>query len=428
MAAMGGSPEASPPPAVTPPPWRHPAVAGAGLTSALGDLSYESATVILPGFLAALGLSPALLGVVEGLADAMASLARLLAAPLAARTGSRKALVILGYALTPLGQVLMALTIGWPLLLTGRVLAWLGRGLRGPLRDAILLQSVPSAMRGRSIGLHRALDSLGAVVGPLLGVWLLHWGQRQGWQAPDLPFRVSLWWTVLPGVLAVLVFTLLVHDKAGASPVQATGTSHWQALPGPFRQYLLAVAWFGCGDFSHTLLILAATQLLTPAVGLHQAATLAAGLYVLRNLTQVLAAYPVGVANDRMRPVVVLRSAYLLGTVTALLTSLAFLLPPGLVKPVLVILFLCGGAFMAAQEATEAVLSAQLLPADSLAYGLSILGGVNGIAKLAASALVGICWSVLSPAAAFSLAAMLMTCGIWALKDLSVSVESQAIP
>ena len=117
--------------------WFNRTVAGAGITSALGDFCYETTTVILPGFLAVLGVPAAALGLIEGAADAVASFTKMAAGHVADKLGHRKALVLAGYALTPVGQALIALAAGWPLLLAGRLLSWFGKGLRGPLRDAM---------------------------------------------------------------------------------------------------------------------------------------------------------------------------------------------------------------------------------------------------------------------------------------------------
>lgn len=141
---------------------------GAGLTSALGDFCYETTTVILPGFVAVLGIPAAVLGAIEGIADATASFTKMGSGYIADKLGHRKLLVVLGYGLTPLGQGLIALAVGWPLVLLGRVVSWFGKGLRSPLRDAIVTQAISPATRGRAFGFHRAMDTVGAVVGPLL--------------------------------------------------------------------------------------------------------------------------------------------------------------------------------------------------------------------------------------------------------------------
>jgi MFS family permease len=140
--------DAAPAPAAPPGSWLNRTVAGAGLTSALGDFCYETTTVILPGFLAVLGIPAAVLGIIEGIADAVSSFTKMVAGYIADRLGHRKLLVLIGYALTPLGQAFIALAAAWPLLLLGRIVSWFGKGLRGPLRDAIVIQAVSPATSG----------------------------------------------------------------------------------------------------------------------------------------------------------------------------------------------------------------------------------------------------------------------------------------
>jgi predicted MFS family arabinose efflux permease len=278
-------------PETNPQGWLNRIVAGAGLTSALGDFCYETTTVILPGFLAMLGVPAAALGIIEGIADAVASFTKMVAGYIADKFGHRKLLVLVGYGLTPLGQVLIALAVGWPLILLGRIVSWFGKGLRGPLRDAIVVQSITPQTRGRAFGFHRAMDTLGAVAGPLLGVALLGWAQGDTWETAAGPFRMVFWLTLIPGALAVVAFLTLVRDPEQSPNPALKFFSTLRGLPARFKRYLAAVGIFGIGDFSHSLLILAATQLLTPTMGVVEAAQVAGLLYVWRNVVQVATSY-----------------------------------------------------------------------------------------------------------------------------------------
>lgn len=395
--------------------WFNRTVAGAGLTSALGDFCYETTTVILPGFLAVLGVPAAVLGVIEGTADAVASFTKMVSGYIADKLGHRKSLVLVGYGLTPLGQALIALAAGWPLLLAGRLVSWFGKGLRGPLRDAIVTQAVSPETRGRAFGFHRAMDTIGAVIGPLLGVALLGWAQTWGWEDAAGPFRLVLWLSAIPGVLAVLAFLVLVRDPERAPNPALTVVGALRDLPTRFKRYLGAVGLFGIGDFSHSLLILAATHLLTASIGVAQAAQVAGLLYVGRNVVQVAVSYPVGVLADRFGSLPVLVAGYALGTLTASLTALAFW--PGTDSvPVLGAIFAIAGLYVAAQEALESTVTADMVEPDTLATSYGALGTVNGAAKFISSAAVGLLWTALSPLVAFGLAALFMAAGTWALR------------
>lgn len=394
--------------------WLNRTVGGAGLTSALGDFCYETTTVILPGFLAVLGIPAAVLGIIEGIADAVASFTKMISGYIADKLGHRKLLVVIGYGLTPIGQVLIAMASGWPLLLTGRIVSWFGKGLRGPLRDAIVTQAVSPETRGRAFGFHRAMDTVGAVVGPLLGVGLLGWAQGLSWDDPAGPFRVVLWVSILPGVLAVLAFLTLVKDPEHSPNPALQFFRTLRGLPARFKRYLGAVGLFGIGDFSHTLLILAATQLLTSSMGVVQAAQAAGMLYVWRNIVQVGMSYPVGVLADRYGSLPVLIVGYALGVLTAIMTAMAFWLT--IDSPVqLGAIFFIAGLYMAVQEALESTVTADMVSGEMLAMSYGALGTVNGTGKLVSSTVVGVLWTVVSPVFGFGLAALLMAVGTMAL-------------
>jgi MFS family permease len=400
--------------AARPKRWLNRTVAGAGITSALGDFCYETTTVILPGFLAVLGIPAAVLGIIEGIADAVASFTKMVSGYIADKLGHRKLLVLVGYGLTPAGQVLIALAAGWPLLLLGRLVSWFGKGLRGPLRDAIVIQAVSPETRGRAFGFHRAADTIGAVVGPLMGVALLGWAQRLNWADAAGPFRLVLWLSAIPGALAVLAFLTLVKDP-GHSP--NPGLKFFRSLyglPTRFKRYLAAVGIFGIGDFSHSLLILAATQMLTPSMGLVHAAQAAGLLYVWRNVVQVAVSYPVGVLADRLGHLQVLLAGYVLGALTAVLTAMAFWSSVNSVV-LLGVIFFIAGIYVAVEEALESTVTADMVKADTLAISYGALGMVNGVAKFISSTTVGVLWTAVSPVLSFGLAALLMAVGTLAL-------------
>ena len=186
---------------------------GTGITSALGDVCYETTTVILPGFFAVLGLPAAVLGTIEGISDAVASFTKMISGFIADKLDHRKLLVIVGYGLTPIGQMMIAMAGGWPLILSGRMISWFGKGLCGPLRDAIVIQAVRAETRGRAFGFHRAADTVGAVLGPMLGVALLGWAQVAG--------LLYVWRNVVQ--VAVSFPVGILADRFGHLPVLVAG-------------------------------------------------------------------------------------------------------------------------------------------------------------------------------------------------------------
>lgn len=401
----------------TPKHWLNRTVTGAGITSALGDFCYETTTVILPGFLAVLGIPAAALGLIEGLADAVASFTKMFSGYVADKLGHRKLLVLIGYGLTPVGQALIALAVSWPLILAGRLVSWFGKGLRGPLRDAIVIQAVDPAMRGRAFGFHRAMDTVGSVLGPLLGVALLGLAQGWHWADPASAFRFVLWLSLIPGVLAVIAFLTLVRDTEHAPNPTLKFFSSLRALPARFKHYLGAIGIFGIGDFSHSLLILAATTLLTASLGVVQAAQVAGLLYVWRNVIQLVASWPIGWLADRIGHLPVLIAGYALGAATAALTAAAFWFE---IDSVLLLagIFTLAGLYVAVQDALESTVTASLVNRETLTMSIGAMGTVNGIAKFLSSATVGIVWTLISPVIAFVLAAGFMLAGVLAMSSL----------
>ena len=384
------------------------------MTSALGDFCYETTTVILPGFLAVLGIPAAALGIIEGIADAVASFTKMVSGYIADKFGHRKLLVLVGYGLTPLGQALIALALGWPLILLGRIVSWFGKGLRGPLRDAIMVQAITPDTRGRAFGFHRAADTIGAVIGPLLGVYVLGWAQGLTWETAADPFRFVFWLTLAPGTLAVLAFLLLVRDPERSPNPALKFFSTLKGLPARFKRYLAAVGIFGIGDFSHSLLILAATQLLTPSMDIIEAAQVAGLLYVWRNVVQAVMSYPIGVLADRFGHRNMLVLGYGLGVLTAALTAFAFAIQAGNLS-LLAGIFFVAGLYVAVQESLESTVTAEMVSQDTLATSYGALGTVNGAAKFVSSTAVGVLWTAVSPIFSFAAAGFLMAAGTLAL-------------
>jgi MFS family permease len=389
--------------------WLNRTVWGMAGTSFLSDLGHEAMSTLLPAFLAALGLPPAALGAVEGIGDAVASFMKLGAGWVSDRLGHRKGFVVAGYAATGLASGLVALSSGFPGVLASKVFGWTGRGLRGPLRDAMLTDAIPEDARGRAFGFHRAGDTIGAILGPAAAALLLAWGISRG--LPSLPWlRTLLWMSLGPGLLAALVFAWTVPEKPRTRLRLFTFREAVKAMPPAFRRYLTGVGVFGCGDFSHTLLILAAAQLLAPSLGLGKAAAWGAALYVLHNTVYALAAFPAGALADRFQAHLrLLGGGYLLGAVMPALLALAFL--HGHASPAtMALIFSLGGLVNGIQDTLEGATTAELAPASHRGLAFGLLGAVNGVGDLISSLGVGLLWTW-HPAAAFFSAAALMTLG-----------------
>jgi MFS family permease len=376
-------------------------------TSFLSDLGHEAQSTLLPSFMSALGLPPAALGAVEGVADAAASFIKLGAGWLSDRLGIRKAFVVGGYLATGLASGIIALASGLPLVLGGKLFGWLGRGVRGPLRDAMLTDSIPASARGRAFGFHRFGDTLGAILGPLAAVALLSW---LGSGADALhTMRVLLAWSLVPGVLSALVFAMFVRERARKPFVHRSLRHALGAMPAPFRRYLVAVGIFGAGDYAHTMLILAATQLLTPSHGAIRAAAIGGGLYVLHNVVYAAASYPAGALADRFGHRRILAWGYAISVAVPLMLIGCFV-ASWTSLPVLVAVFAVAGLVNGIQDTLEGAVTADLVPETHRGLGFGLLGAVNGVGDLASSVAVGLLWTA-RPALGFGYAALCMVIG-----------------
>jgi MFS family permease len=379
-----------------------------GLTSLLSDASHEMATAVLPGFLAVLGVSAAALGVIEGIADSTSSFVKLGSGWSSDRLGHRKPIVVGGYFLTGASKALFALAYGWPLVLLGRTLAWFGRGVRGPLRDTMLANSVSAEDRGKAFGFHRAGDTIGAIIGPLLGVWLLAYLHPRT-SDPSEPFRIIFLLTLIPGLGSGIAFAALVREMRGA-PSQIKLWTTVRALPRPFLRFLSGVGVFGMGDFARTLMILAATQLLTPKYGLRHAAEIAGLLYVGHNVFYAACTYPAGSLSDHIGRRGLLSLGYLAGALDSLGFLAAFLWKLDAVIYLLT-LFALSGFSIAIVDALERALTADFISSQIRGTAYGVLGTVSGIGDLVASTVVGALWTAVSPVSAFGYAAALMGLG-----------------
>ena len=379
--------------------WLNRTVLGVGLTSLFSDWSHETATAVLPAFLTAIGAGPAWLGAIEGIADGLSSFAKLAAGHYTDRLRKRKPLVLFGYAITALATGSFAFATQAYDVLFGRVLAWLGRGVRSPSKKALLAADVPPGAYGRAFGFERLMDTLGAVGGPLTALWLLNVTAHS--------YRKVFLYTLIPGLLAVVIFGVMVRERPIAAQERKTFFAGLRALPVPFRRFLMAVGVFGVGDFSHTLLILYASRMLAPAHGAAKAASLAVALYTLHNIFYAGSAYLSGWLSDFVpQRKYVLAAGYALAGVTAILlctgTQALWLLA---------VIFVIGGLYMGTEEALEDSLAAEMVPKEQHGMAFGTLAAVNAVGDFVSSLAVGALWSAFNVQTAFGASAVLFFAG-----------------
>jgi MFS family permease len=407
-----------------------------GLTSFFSDFCHEMATAVLPQFMQAIGASAAALGFIEGVADALSSFVKLGAGYQSDRIGHRKTWSVFGYALTAVSKAVFAFAFAWPLILLGRVVGWLGRGIRGPLRDAMLADSVAPEDRGKAFGFHRAGDTAGAVVGPLAAFgflslltdyssigtsherWMPSLMRVSGW-----PFRIIFLLTLVPGLLSVASMAFLVTEKRRAPNHHLRLWGTLRALPTEYRAFLLAVGLFGMADFAPTLMILRATTLLEPQIGMFEAARIATLFYLLRNVVYAAASYPIGALSNRFPKTRYLAVGYGVAVVTFL--GFAFALPS---VWWFLVFFSLSGIFIAWEDTMEGVLVRDYVSTEIAGTAYGLLGVVNGIGDFASSLVVGVLWTIVSPVWGFLYAAVLGLVGTVCMAKVPVITRKSSLP
>lgn len=278
-----------------------------GLTSFFNDTASEMAYWVLPAFLASLGAGPAKLGVIEGIAESVASLAKLFSGYLADRWTRRKPLVVAGYVVANAVKPLLAVVTWWGQVLAIRFVDRFAKGARGTARDVMVAESVSRERMGSAYGLIQAMDSAGAIAGPLLALWILERGHGT---------RAVFWMAAIPGTLCVLVALLGIRETKNAvssteSPLRAElGDKHRHLVSTPplgdasipsaparlsrtFYYLLFTVGLFSLGNSSDMFLVLRAENVGIPV-------SLAPLLGLVFNLTYTLSAWPAGRISDRM--------------------------------------------------------------------------------------------------------------------------------
>lgn len=400
--------------------WINRNIIGLGINRFLSDFGHEAGTAILPLFLTAIGAPAFALGAIEGVADALSSFAKLYGGWLGDRIERRRPWAAAGYLLTGVTTGLYGLFTLWPWTLVVRALGWAGRGIRSPLHDALLTDSVPAWARGRAFGFDEAADTAGAVAGPLAALAIV--ALLAGADGMIGAYRIAFWLAAIPGILAAISILALVKETA--HPIlDATTTfrGSLRLLPASFRRYLVGIFVFGCGDFSHTLLILYAVQSLTPLHG-GGAGVIAIELYTLHNVLYAVGAYPAGALADRYGKRGFLIGAYVLAV---LMNVLLIAATPSVVM--LGAVFVLAGAAYAAQQSLERAITADLVPVEVRNTGFGVLATVNGIGDLISSVVVGALWTAFSPDVAFSFS-LALTCAGTIVAAVALRSSKQANP
>ncbi len=254
--------------------------------SFLQDTASELLYPLLPIYLTTvLGAPPSVVGAVEGAAEGAASLTKIGVGPLGDRFAKRP-LIATGYGMAALGKVFVAIAVAWPGVLAGRVVDRLGKGIRGVPRDALLVEGLQPADRGKVFGFHRTMDTLGAVVGPLIGLL--------GYELLDHQIKPLLLIAIVPAVLSVLLLVLVrERPRTGPRPARQPILAGMRDLPRRFWRVTAMVVGFGLVNFPDALLLLRLNE-----IGFSVVMVILA--YVTYNLVYALGSFPAGLLSDRM--------------------------------------------------------------------------------------------------------------------------------
>lgn len=376
--------------------WLNKNIFALGLTSFFSDFGHEMATAILPAFIVSIGGSAALLGLIEGFADASISFMKLFAGWYSDFIKKRKPFALIGYFLTAIGVGSFAFATNWWLVLGDRMVAWVGRGMREPPRDALLTESANEKHYGRVFGFHRMMDTLGAVCGPLIAFILIK----------IVPLRSIFLIAFIPSLLAFFTVFFLVKEAQRSSSQPQRFRASLRVLPPRFRIFLLSVGLFGLGNFADSLLILRATELMKPAQGALVAGSLAILLYAFHNVLYAVSSYPIGFLADRFNKKTILSFGYLLTG----FSSAGFIFASSNAV-FLGLLFLIAGLAIAITDALERAVAADIIPQTVRGTGYGVLATVNGVGDFVSSSMVGYLWNAISPLVGFGYGAVLMISG-----------------
>jgi MFS family permease len=347
-----------------------------GFVSMLMDVSSEMIHALLPVYLVTvLGTSMVTVGFIEGIAEATASITKIFSGALSDWLGKRKILAVIGYGLAAFTKPVFPLapSVGW--LVGARFLDRVGKGIRGAPRDALVADIAPAELRGTSFGLRQSLDTIGAFLGPLLAIGLMWWTANN--------FATVFWVAVIPGFLALALMIFAVHEPERPEGLREVrnpiSLPEIKRLCAPYWWVVGIATAFTLARFSEAFLILRAQSVGVPIM-------LVPAVFVVMNVVYALAAYPAGIASDRMdrTKLLIIGLALLIGA------DLALALVPSIAGIGLGVLL--WGLHMGFTQGLLATLVADTSPPElrGTAYGFFNLLG--GLATLAASVIAGSLW------------------------------------
>ena len=383
-----------------------------GIVSLLTDVSSEMIFTLVPLFLANVLRSPfTIIGLVGGLSESIDAILRIFSGWISDKVGRRKPLAVLGYSISTIAKPFMYLAGSWGAVLGVRLGDRVGKGLRSSSRDALIADSASAKERGKSFGLHRAMDTFGAVIGLAIAALIIYLVQGGGWQLSLKTYRWIVLVGIVPAVLAVLVLVISVREKrrrtlpGGVSQPGLGLTGLTAGFDRRFKVFLVIMAIFTLGNSSDFFVILRAQDLGAPLIEV----TL---MLVLFNVAYAVTSLPAGMISDKLGR----RRVIVFGWFIYARVYLGFALATEAWH--IWLLFIGYGVYYGIVEGVARAFVADLVPEEKRGTAYGLYHGVVGVTLLPASLLAGWLWEAFSPAAPFYLGAglsFLAMLGMWLL-------------
>jgi len=352
-----------------------------GLVSFFNDVASEMIYPIVPIFLTSiLGAPIAIVGLIEGIAESTASILKVVSGWLSDKWRKRKPFVVVGYSFSAISKILLSLAYAWPFVLIARFIDRFGKGTRTSARDALIAESSENLVRGKAFGFHRALDTLGAVVGPLIALLAIRF--------LDNKFRLIFFLAFIPAFIAILLLLFFVKEKkkeANSSPVFRF---NWRNLDPSFKVFLLISFIFALGNSSDAFLILRAQNLGLSLI-------LVVLTYVLFNFTYAIFSMPAGMISDKIGPKKVILTGFFLFSVVYLFFGLAHS------SLLLWFLFPVYGIYMALTEGVGKAYISNLVSQERVGTAFGVYQTTIGLCTFFASLIAGLLWTYIGISAPF---------------------------
>jgi MFS family permease len=361
-----------------------------GLTSLFTDISSEMIYPIISLYLLALGSSPALIGFIEGIAESTASIVKVFSGAISDRIRKRKSLAILGYAFSPIGKIFMWLAKGWGFVFVGRTLDRFGKGIRTAPRDAIIAESSTSDNRGSSFGLHRAFDTIGAILGVISAIFImrelglnenLHTAHKIQSYLPA--FKTIILISLIPAAIGVSIL-FLVKETGTGIPLGHDLSLKWSKLDKRLKAFLIVTFIFTLGNSSNQFLLMRAKGLGFSVEGVLL-------LYLVYNLVYGIISWPAGRLSDKIGRKTLIVSGYFVYAIVYTgfgLTSSS---------SAMWLLFSIYGLYIAFTEGVEKALVSDIAPKELKATLIGLHATLVGIGLFPASLIAGFIWDTLGP-------------------------------